>query len=95
MALTNRVTLEQYLSEPEEKPYREYLYGRVLTKAVPKRAHSVTQAEIARLLGNWVKAGAGGEVETEPRCILTTPAERHVQLPDVAWFSRKPQVDDN
>ncbi len=95
MTLEQRMSLEDFLTLPEEKPYREYLYGRVVKKPLPKREHSLVQLRIGQKLGNWIDGGAPGEASTEQRCILSTPSERHAQLPDVAWFSRTPELDDH
>lgn len=95
MSVKAHLTLEEFLARPQEKPYAEYLFGRVVEKAMPKRSHSLLQSNLAHLLWTWVEGGAGGEVLTEPRCILSTSAERHVQLPDVAWFSVRAPVDES
>src|SRR5207249_1788488 len=71
-----------------------YLYGRVVTKAMAKLPHSLLQTETGYLLRVWAKGGGKGVVVTEQRCILTLPGERHVQLPDVAWFSKRPETQD-
>ncbi|HEY4002832.1 MAG TPA: Uma2 family endonuclease [Candidatus Xenobia bacterium] len=94
MTLQKSITLEEFLAQPETKPYREYLNGEVVEKTMGKRDHSRLQARLARLLDSWADSPGHGEVLTELRCILTTPAQRHVQLPDVSWFSRTPKLDD-
>lgn len=93
MTTARRLSLEDFLALPEEKPYAEFLYGEVVVKAMPGFPHSVTQSELARHIGNWAH-GAGGSCVTEQRCILATPEQTHVQLPDVAWFPQRPQLRD-
>ncbi|MCE7872349.1 Uma2 family endonuclease [bacterium CPR1] len=85
MTLDLTMSLEEFLSRPEVKPYEEYLHRRAIQKTVPSFPHSLTQAELARHLGNWA-AERGGFVVTEQRCLLKVGADTHVVLPDVAFF---------
>ncbi|MHB2019449.1 MAG: Uma2 family endonuclease [Candidatus Xenobia bacterium] len=81
MALRQTVSFEDYLSWPEEKPYREFIHGEVREKSMPNNAHAAVQVALARWLDEWADE-AGGEVLTELRCLLL----RNAVLPDVAWF---------
>ncbi|HEY3998569.1 MAG TPA: Uma2 family endonuclease [Candidatus Xenobia bacterium] len=87
MTLAQHPTLEEFLQWPEEKPYREYVFGWVREKTTGDNLHSFLQNEIGYLLRGWT--GQEGVVATEQRCILRVADERHVVLPDVAWFSQQ------
>jgi Uma2 family endonuclease len=49
MAITQRMTLEQFLELPEEKPALELIDGVVVQKVAPQWEHSVLQFQVARL----------------------------------------------
>lgn len=86
MRMRARITLEEYLEAPEEKPYREYWKGEVVEKVPPSFAHSFLQSRLAQRLGNWAEQEGGGDVLTEQRCILSVGERREALLPDVCWF---------
>ncbi len=53
MAITQRMTLEQFLELPEEKPALELIDGMVVQKVAPQWEHSVLQFQIAALFNNF------------------------------------------
>lgn len=86
MATKTRLTLQEFLAMPEEKPYREFVDGEVVEKTMPTEGH----AELANRLGRlWEelaeRAGIRIRVGPEMRYMLAvgTRSER-VFLPDLS-----------
>ncbi len=86
MTIRQTPTLEEFLSWPDQKPYLEYLHGRVQEKAMPDASHSYLQLKLGRAIDVWADH-AGGYVLTEQRCALSAAGESFVALPDVAYFA--------
>lgn len=82
-----KMTLEQFLHLPEQKPYLEFIHGKVEQKAMPGAFHGILQAELATALVLWSRAGRKGRALTEQRCILKCGDCTEIVLPDVAWWS--------
>lgn len=61
-----RMTPEQYLALPEEKPYLEYVDGMVLQKPMPTKPHSKLAGKIITRIDIWIES-YGGEVGPEAR----------------------------
>lgn len=78
-----RMSEEQYLSLPEEKPYLEYVGGMVLQKPMPNDEHSVLGAELALVLGLYSRAN-GGKAAVEGRVRMGELP--NLRLPDVSFF---------
>lgn len=91
MTTTARLTLEQFLELPEQKPALEFdADGTIHEKMSPNSEHSALQAHIARLLLNWSdldRATRRGYVYTEFRTNVAGASK----LPDVAFYRRKPR----
>lgn len=80
-------TLEEFLRWPEQKPYLEFIRGKVRPKAVPDQFHSLLLARLTAMLHPWSESIQGWTL-TEQRCVLVVVDElREVVLPDVAWWS--------
>ena len=89
-----RMTAEQYLALPEEKPYREYVYGEVIAKAMPDDDHGELAALLGRALLDWRDEELGGRAGQEIRCRFDTERGPEYRLPDVAyWRPDKPRKD--
>src|SRR5438477_5710866 len=83
MAITQRkLTLEQFLELPEEKPALEYFEGRITQKVPPKIRHAALQTEVAVLFDRFGRPGKLARAFTELR---TTYADASL-VPDVAVF---------
>ena len=54
-----RVTPEEYLALPEEKPYLEYIDGMVVQKPMPNKLHSKLGARLAFLITMWIEQHGG------------------------------------
>ena len=61
-----RMTPEQYLALPEEKPYLEYVDGMVIQKPMPNKRHSQLAAELAFHIRLWIR-DHGGSAGVEAR----------------------------
>ena len=86
-----RMSEEEYLALPEEKPYLEYLDGEVTQKAMANRDHGRLAAELALLIGLYAREN-GGEPGIEQRTHVTP---RHSYLvPDVAFYRQGTNEDD-
>jgi Uma2 family endonuclease len=73
---------------PETKPALEWVNGRALQKASPKRQHAVAQARFASALLTWAHAHKAGVVGTEWRFLIKPQGEeRRPLVPDVAFLS--------
>lgn len=93
MAVGLRMTVEQYLALPEEKPYREYVYGEVVRKARPNEDHVILAGEIIVRLGP-LRLDIGGVLGPEPRIRFDTERRPEFCLPDVGyWRPEKPRRD--
>ena len=78
-----RMTPEQYLTLPEEKPYLEYIDGMVVQKPMPTKAHSKLASWLSHLFWIWV-AEHGDEVGVEAR---TAAGELpNYRIPDVSFW---------
>ncbi|HEV3091559.1 MAG TPA: Uma2 family endonuclease [Candidatus Cybelea sp.] len=72
---------------PYTKPETEWVHGRALQKASPKRTHSFLQGAMTIELTRWA-AGRGG-VGPEWRSRVAPPGEiRRPLVPDVAYVSK-------
>ncbi len=81
-----RVSLEQFLAMEETKPYREYMDGEVVEKAMPSTSHSTLVIELIIELGNHLRLHPIGRLATELRH-LDADAE-WVFLPDISVILR-------
>ncbi|MCC7364705.1 MAG: Uma2 family endonuclease [Dehalococcoidia bacterium] len=88
-----RMTVEQYLALPEEKPYREYVCGEVIAKAMPDDDHGQLVYTLAQLAGPALTE-LGGRAGPEIRCRFDTERGPEYRLPDFAyWRPDKPRKD--
>ena len=78
-----RMTPEEYLRLPEEKPYLEYVDGVVLQKPMPNEDHGELVVELASLLREWARPN-GGRVAVEVRAKLGDLP--NYRLPDVSYW---------
>lgn len=78
-----RMTPEQYLALPEEKPYLEYVDGMVVQKPIPTKPHGKLASWISHLFWIWI-AEHGGEVGVEAR--NKTGDLPNYRLPDVSFW---------
>ncbi len=77
-----RLSLAEFLTLPDEKPYREYISGEAVPKPMPTRDH----ARIAGWLGHlWylLAQRAGLSMESGPEFRITFPQQERSFLPDL------------
>ncbi len=84
-ALSEPLTLEQFLELPETKPASEYIDGEVIQKPMPQGKHSLLQRELPFSLTAGLRPGRVAQAFPELRC---TFGGRSV-VPDVAVFRTK------
>lgn len=80
---TKRLTMDEFLALPEEKPYREFVRGEVIEKSMPGPLHSAIVFELARVLGNYLREHPIARGDTELRHAARGDEDR-VYLPDVS-----------
>jgi Uma2 family endonuclease len=80
---TRRMTIDEFLALPEEKPYREFVRGEVIEKTMPGPDHSALVIETIGQLGDFLKANRIVRVDTELRHAERGDEDR-VYLPDVS-----------
>jgi len=89
-----RMTPEQYLALPEEKPYLEYVDGMVVQKPMVNSAHAKLAALLAMQLGLYTRRVGGGHVGVEARTAVGSLP--NYRLPDVTyWAPGRPSGDDS
>ena len=79
-----RMTPEQYLSLPEEKPYLEYIDGLVVQKPMPTNEHAKLALEVGTYLRLWTREH-GGSAGVEARSRLGDLP--NFRLPDVSFWA--------
>jgi len=88
-----RMTPEQFLALPEEKPYLEYVHGMVLQKPMPKLVHGQIAAEVTFALRLY-QADHAGHAAVEVRAAVG--AVPNYRLPDVSfWAPDRRFADDS
>lgn len=86
MILKRRLTVEEYLSLPQSKPYLEYVHGKAAAKPVPDK----NRMRIAGLIAFHLVAYSrehGGFAGPEGRSEFADRRDTRFLLPDVSYFS--------
>jgi Uma2 family endonuclease len=87
-----RMTPEEYLALPEDKPYLEYVDGVVLQKPMPTNEHAKLALEVGTFLRLWTREH-GGSAGVEARSRLGDLP--NFRLPDVSfWAPGVPSTGD-
>lgn len=94
MAITSRVTLEEFLRMEETKPYSEYACGEVFQKPMPDRSHSTIQRFFVRVLCQFLEGTPLGEVLPEFRCIFGPPGRERAFVPDLTYVAKERLTTD-
>ena len=86
--IRSSLSLEEFLKWPriDEKPYLEYLDGRIEVKVSPQRMHSVIEKRMTRALDQFAEPSGLGAAYPELRCTI---AGRSI-VPDIVF-----QLDAN
>jgi Uma2 family endonuclease len=79
------MTLEEFLTLPEDKPYLEFIDGRIEAKVSPQKKHAEIQAELRNSLNAFAMPRKLGRAYVELRC---TYAGRSI-VPDVVFLLKQ------
>jgi Uma2 family endonuclease len=79
---TRRITLEDFLRQPETKPASEYIDGQIIQKPMPQGEHSTLQRDLTRGIDGTLSPLKVAHAYPELRC---TFGGRSV-VPDIAVF---------
>jgi Uma2 family endonuclease len=82
MAIAQRMTLEEFLQLPEEKPALEYIDGEVVQKVSPKADHGWFQLQI----GSWINQFAVPRKLAAAFTETRTTYEKRSTVPDVSVY---------
>ena len=83
--IREQMTLEEFLALPEDKPYLEYIDGRIEAKVSPRFKHSLISLRLMEHLNRWSGPARLGLALPELRC---TFAGRSI-VPDVVFLLRE------
>ena len=83
MAVTPRLTLDEFLQRPETKPASEYVCGEPSQKPMPDWNHARIQTFLAGLLLQVLSRSGLGTVLTEFRCIFGPSGATRAFVPDL------------
>ena len=86
------LTLETFIKQPETKPAREYVYGDILEKHIPKARHSRLQDKLIYYINEVAEKSQLAYAFPELRC---TFGDRST-IPDIAvLYWQNIEVDEN
>lgn len=77
-----RITLEEFLKQPETKPYSEYIEGKIEQKPMPQGQHSTLQIRLGTTINQFVLPNKLAHAFTELRCNFF---DRSI-VPDISIF---------
>lgn len=77
------ITLEEFLTQPETKPAREYVNARIIQKTMPQGQHSVIQTTLASAINQIAKPAKIALAFNELRCTFGGISI----VPDISVFS--------
>lgn len=86
MAVRQRISPEEYLALPEEKPYLEYINGEVVPKVAPDIRHMRLARELI-VFFDGVCRRYGGDTGPEGRVEFYPPGDTRFLLPDVGYWA--------
>ncbi len=88
MVATRRLSLDEWLAQPETEPASEYACGEVLQKPMPNLPHALLAGLFVRLLYTYIHPMKLGVVVPDLRCVFGPPSGSRGYVPDVAFISR-------
>ena len=94
MGIKQKLSVEEYLALPEEKPYLEYVCGEAVPKPMPDRLHLAIVFEMIGVLYAYVKQH-GGFAGPEGRSEFEDPDDPRFLLPDVSYWAPDREVGDS
>jgi Uma2 family endonuclease len=94
MGIKQKLSVEEYLALPEEKPYLEYICGEAVPKPMPDRYHLAVVFEFMGALYFYVKQ-FGGFAGPEGRSEFHDAEDPRYLLPDVSYWAPGREVGDS
>jgi Uma2 family endonuclease len=92
MVVRHRMTADEYLALPEEKPYLEYICGEVVPKSVPDYRHADLVHALDVALDRHMRLH-GGKAGPEGRILFQTALGEQFRLPDLSyWAAGRPRL---
>jgi Uma2 family endonuclease len=92
MAVRQRISVEEYLALPEEKPYLEYIDGEAVPKSMPDKPHVLLTSEFDYALVAYRRV-FGGLSGPEGRVEFEGDVEWVFRLPDLGYWAPGREVD--
>ncbi len=89
MAVTPKLTLDQFLRNEDTEPAAEFICGEVVAKPMPDWDHSTIQGYLMVLLHPFLSQTGLGRVLPEFRCIFGPPGGERAFLPDIAYVAKE------
>jgi Uma2 family endonuclease len=87
VAVTHRLSIDEFLALPEVKPYLELVHGEARQKMAADLFHTGLAGRLVYEL-NLYKQDFGGFSGPEPRVQLRVGDELRIYLPDVAFWAK-------
>jgi Uma2 family endonuclease len=87
MATTTRLTMDEWLAQPDTKPSSEFVCGEVLQKPMPNLPHTILVGFLVERLHAYARRHSLGLAGPELRCIFGRPNARGY-VPDITFISR-------
>ncbi|MGF1480273.1 MAG: Uma2 family endonuclease [Cyanophyceae cyanobacterium] len=85
MVTTRKLTLEEFLSLPDDDTSLEFIDGEAIAKMSPKRFHSRLTGTLYTLLNDWCQER--GEIGIEWGIVLKRHGRDWVPVPDLLYIS--------
>lgn len=85
MAISTKLTLDEFLALPETKPAGEYFDGTVVQKPMPTFAHGVIERLLGLLIGLYLRQHPIGDGGPEIRCIFGPMGRERALVPDFVF----------
>lgn len=67
---TKKISLQEFLQQPETKPAQEYIDGEIVQKPMPKAGHSIIQSDLSMEINLVLKKRKKARAVTELRCVF-------------------------
>lgn len=88
MGTTVRISLDEWLAQPDTEPSSEFICGEVLQKPMPNFPHYLLSGFLLYVVGVHVRSHNLGFVGPELRCVFGPLSGRRGYVPDIAFVSR-------
>ena len=89
MAVTTRLTFEEFMRTPDTKPASEFRCGEAVQKPMPDWNHSTIQEYLILMLHPFLARTGLGRVLPEFRCIFGPPGDRRIFVADLVYVAKE------